>query len=151
MSPFQSKHPHVIYEYVDSSPQGCAVTQGYGDDPNSYLSDQPAQLKSAVDSNNAGGDDGGGGRRRKPGASSTTDKETEDESGLDHLNKFLNAQSKYFNVSMITKRDIRDTRKYIELALVIDKAMFDKRPHTKRKDVITDAIQVVNVADLVRK
>ena len=26
----QNKHPHVIYEYADSSIQGCAVTEGFG-------------------------------------------------------------------------------------------------------------------------
>ena len=25
----QSKHPHVLYEYKDNSPQGCAVTDNY--------------------------------------------------------------------------------------------------------------------------
>ena len=47
------------------------------------------------------------------------------------------------------KRDVRSVKKFIEVALVLDKAMFDKRPHSSRKDVIHDAIQVVNIADLV--
>ena len=25
----QSKHPHVLYEYKDNTPQGCAVTDNY--------------------------------------------------------------------------------------------------------------------------
>ena len=41
------------------------------------------------------------------------------------------------------KRDVRTVKKFIEVALVLDKAMFDKRPHSSRKDVIHDAIQVV--------
>ena len=47
------------------------------------------------------------------------------------------------------KRDVRSVSKFIEVALVLDKAMFDKRPHSSRKDVIHDAIQVANIADLV--
>ena len=47
------------------------------------------------------------------------------------------------------KRDVRSVAKFIEVALVLDKAMFDKRPHSSRKDVIHDAIQVANIADLV--
>ena len=49
----------------------------------------------------------------------------------------------------MVKRDVRSVKKFIEVALVLDKAMFDKRPHSSRKDVIHDAIQVVNIADLV--
>lgn len=49
------------------------------------------------------------------------------------------------------KRDVRSVAKFIEVALVLDKAMFDKRPHSSRKDVIHDAIQVANIADLVKK
>ena len=41
-------------------------------------------------------------------------------------------------------------KKFIEVALVLDKAMFEKRPHSTRKDVIHDAIQVANIADLVK-
>ena len=44
------------------------------------------------------------------------------------------------------KRDVRTVKKFIEVALVLDKAMFDKRPHSSRKDVIHDAIQVVCTA-----
>ena len=47
------------------------------------------------------------------------------------------------------KRDVRSVKKFIEVALVLDKAMFDKRPHSSRKDVIHDAIQVANIADMV--
>ena len=25
----QAKHPHVLYEYKDNTPQGCAVTDNY--------------------------------------------------------------------------------------------------------------------------
>lgn len=47
------------------------------------------------------------------------------------------------------KRDVRDATKYIETSLVIDKAMFDKRNGSTRAEVVHDAIQVANIADLV--
>lgn len=48
------------------------------------------------------------------------------------------------------KRDVRDATKYIETAIIIDKAMFDKRNGSTRAEVVHDAIQVANIADLVR-
>lgn len=47
------------------------------------------------------------------------------------------------------RRDVRETTKYIETALVIDKAMFDRRNGSTRAEVVHDAIQVANIADLV--
>jgi len=47
------------------------------------------------------------------------------------------------------KRDVRDAPKYIETAIVIDKALFDKRNGSTRADIVHDAIQVANIADLV--
>lgn len=49
------------------------------------------------------------------------------------------------------KRDVREATKYIETAIVIDKAMFDKRNGSTRAEVVHDAIQVANIADLVSK
>lgn len=48
------------------------------------------------------------------------------------------------------RRDVSETTKYIETAIVIDKAMFEKRNGSTRAEVIHDAIQVANIADLVR-
>ena len=48
------------------------------------------------------------------------------------------------------RRDVRDATKYIETAIIIDKAMFDKRNGSTRAEVVHDAIQVANIADLVR-
>lgn len=46
------------------------------------------------------------------------------------------------------KRDVREATKYIETALLIDKAMFEKRNGSTRTEVVHDAIQVANIADL---
>ncbi|XP_045485062.1 disintegrin and metalloproteinase domain-containing protein 22 isoform X8 [Pieris rapae] len=46
------------------------------------------------------------------------------------------------------RRDVRETTKYIETALVIDKYMFEKRNGSTRTEVVHDAIQVANIADL---
>jgi hypothetical protein len=50
--------------------------------------------------------------------------------------------------SMRLKRDVREATKYIETAIVIDKAMFEKRNGSTRTDVVHDSIQVANIADL---
>ncbi|XP_053982119.1 disintegrin and metalloproteinase domain-containing protein unc-71 isoform X5 [Hylaeus volcanicus] len=46
------------------------------------------------------------------------------------------------------KRDVREAIKYIETAIIIDKAMFEKRNGSTRSEVVHDAIQVANIADL---
>lgn len=51
-------------------------------------------------------------------------------------------------VKVRMKRDIREVTKYIEIAMVIDKAMFEKRNGSTRTEVVHDAIQVANIADL---
>lgn len=47
------------------------------------------------------------------------------------------------------KRDVREATKYIETAIVVDRAMFEKRNGSTRAEVVHDAIQVANIADLV--
>ncbi|KAK9501700.1 hypothetical protein O3M35_012376 [Rhynocoris fuscipes] len=52
------------------------------------------------------------------------------------------------NPSLRFRRDVSEATKYIETALVIDKAMFEKRNGSTRAEVVHDAIQVANIADL---
>lgn len=47
------------------------------------------------------------------------------------------------------KRDVREATKYIETAIIVDKLMFEKRNGSTRAEVVHDAIQVANIADLV--
>ncbi|XP_063921837.1 disintegrin and metalloproteinase domain-containing protein unc-71 isoform X1 [Zophobas morio] len=62
----------------------------------------------------------------------------------------LNTHAGFFPTSSNhrPKRDVREATKYIETAIVIDKAMFEKRNGSTRTDVVHDSIQVANIADL---
>jgi len=64
-----------------------------------------------------------------------------------HITGYVDKQDR--NGAGRYKRDVRDATKYIETAIIIDKAMFDKRNGSTRAEVVHDAIQVANIADLV--
>ena len=100
----QKKHPHVIYEYSDRSPQGCAV-------PSSFVAGSAAAVLN-------------------PGSSPY---EQRSQRNVDKLLKFLNSTPSTADADddddvldangNKAKRDVRMMQKFIETALVIDKAM----------------------------
>lgn len=61
----------------------------------------------------------------------------------------INIEEQHANGAGRYKRDVREATKYIETAIVVDKAMFEKRNGSTRAEVVHDAIQVANIADLV--
>ena len=118
---YQNKHPHIIYEYSDKSPQGCALDTNYGN----YGSRSGGY-------NNAG-------RKQRDTSDSKKDDPSLDIENLDlplpssssmlFDEDVIGGMRKNINelVSNITetksKRDVRDSKKFIELALIVDKAM----------------------------
>jgi len=65
-----------------------------------------------------------------------------------HLNLLI---PRFHSNTSRVKRDVRYVPKFVETALVLDKAMFDNRPGLSRRDVIHESIQVANIADLYFK
>ncbi|KAL3269344.1 hypothetical protein HHI36_008416 [Cryptolaemus montrouzieri] len=59
-----------------------------------------------------------------------------------------NTHTGFLPLKTRTRRDVREATKYVETALVIDKAMFERRNGSTRIDVVHDSIQVANIADL---
>ncbi|KAJ0180250.1 hypothetical protein K1T71_003654 [Dendrolimus kikuchii] len=120
-----SKHPHVIFEARTKANKGCANKLEFR--PKSRRTKHVSYVEQPL------GDD--------PGTIDTSVRGKEErawrwwqDAGLRALNR--------------RRRDVRETTKYIETALVIDKAMFDKRNGSTRSEVVHDAIQVANIADL---
>ncbi|KAL4706299.1 hypothetical protein ACJJTC_004908, partial [Scirpophaga incertulas] len=117
------KHPHVIFEARTKANKGCANKLEFR--PKNRRTKHVSFVEEPL------GDDPG-----------TIDNQSKEErawrwwhdSGLRALNR--------------RRRDVRETTKYIETALVIDKAMFDRRNGSTRSEVVHDAIQVANIADL---
>ncbi|XP_050559266.1 disintegrin and metalloproteinase domain-containing protein 11 isoform X7 [Spodoptera frugiperda] len=120
-----SKHPHVIFEARTKANKGCANKLEFR--PKSRRTKHVPFVEEPL------ADD--------PGNMDSTTRTKEErawrwwqDAGLRALNR--------------RRRDVRETTKYIETALVIDKAMFDRRNGSTRSEVVHDAIQVANIADL---
>ena len=105
----QNKHPHVIYEYSDTSTQGCAVTEGFG----------------GVPGTSGGGVMGGGyGNNRQKRRTGGSDP-------VQDVKDFLKANAAAVKPSDGVAFEVKQRRQsgsnayptFIELALIIDKAM----------------------------
>lgn len=128
------KHPHVIFEARTTANKGCANSgslewrlnrrqkhiSGFAAGPGLPGMVDMAHLLPLSTHGNGGSDSGGGPSMTDGG-------------GGGH---------RY-------KRDVREAIKYIETAIIVDRAMFEKRNGSTRAEVVHDAIQVANIADLV--
>ena len=142
--PLQSKHPHVLYEYKDNTPQGCAVPD------NSYSSGGYERGKRSSVANLLPIKETAAEAEASEAAEATDFEAKDDKMEAEEEEEAATTNEHEADPDEKVKRDVRSVAKFIEVALVLDKAMFDKRPHSSRKDVIHDAIQVANIADLVR-
>ncbi|CAG5011309.1 unnamed protein product [Parnassius apollo] len=118
------KHPHVIFEARTKANKGCANKLEFR--PKSRRTKHVSFVEEPL------GDD-----PRNTGSSKSRENRTWrwwQDAGQRAINR--------------RRRDVRETTKYIETALVIDKAMFDRRNGSTRSEVVHDAIQVANIADL---
>lgn len=123
-----SKHPHIIYESIEKPHQHCGVLDN--------------QLRSS-----------GTRSRREALQEHAHGEETDEVISSEYRNhKLSSPRTAENNVSWArTRRDVRYVPKFVETALVLDKAMFDNRPGLSRRDVIHESIQVANIADLYFK
>jgi len=155
-----SKHPHIIYESNEKPKQLCGVLDNQLRNSNYHRSKRHTD-----DHHESHAHQEHNFHHHHP-------QEEEDFSWDEKVNKrnLLNLdvrkssdsesipQSSLINLKTRTRlnstrarRDVRYVPKFIETALVLDKAMFDNRPGLSRRDVIHESIQVANIADLYFK
>ncbi|KAE8736896.1 hypothetical protein FOCC_FOCC017648 [Frankliniella occidentalis] len=87
------------------------------------------------------------------GKKKTTKKEEDKDQLIDEQKK-SKREKKRRRKLMRLKRNIQGMTKFIELALVLDKSMvakFSRRPNYTREDIVHDALQIANIADLTWK
>ena len=147
------RHPHVIYRYFSEtrSKHTCGNTRMHEWGFKQYRKrPQPSALY------------------QSPSASSSSDRDPSSQDGADGQEELAKSkeqdrsrQSKFesksrtsglnvppLNVHNKQKRDVRAVEKYVELALVLDKAMFDSRSNLTRQEVVYDALQIINCVDM---
>ena len=108
-----NKHPHVIYEYSDKSPQvgwGTRCHSGQVSGSSGSIGSTDCSFQGCAVSPNAGGGGGLSGKRKRRDTSDTPD--------------FLRDVAGMFEAAgNREKRNTRSVVKFIEMALVLDKAM----------------------------
>ncbi|KAK6634656.1 hypothetical protein RUM43_012057 [Polyplax serrata] len=157
------KHPHVIFEARTKQNKGCANSGNLDWRKNSRktkhvtgLMGDPESILDARYRRNAEGSP----LSKLFGAYGTEKKNSTGDSKIwDRVSDYSKLEdNRWFDEYVLKnafehgvrfKRDVREATKYVETALVLDKAMFEKRNGSTRSDVIHDAIQVANIADLV--
>lgn len=142
-----TQHPHVVYESRSGVHQACANTRLFEMGMRNYR-DTSHKAEMLVHAGNhseqlAGAETVLPGRRsRNIAADAASQAETSvfSSDGRFHGDDVGPTPSR-------NARDVRSVTKHIEMALVLDKAMFDSRNASTRESVIHDAVQIVNIAD----
>jgi len=161
-----SKHPHIIYESNEKPKQLCGVldnhlrNSNYNRQKREAGSDEHARDHEHHHDHHHQHDsvwkqdekDHRWGEKVKNTNSLNLDFRKSDVSDFAiNEDSLINSKLRTRNNVTRSRRDVRYVPKFIETALVLDKAMFDNRPGLSRRDVIHESIQVANIADLYFK
>ena len=140
------RHPHVIYRYFSEtrSKHTCGNTRmhewgfkQYRKRPSSQSSALQASSSPSLSPSDSNLEPGSNNDPRNGGLLSSSRPRSEAKSRTSGLTE----QHKQ-------KRDVRAVEKYVELALVLDKSMFDSRSNLTRQEVVYDALQIINCVDM---
>ncbi|KAJ4431295.1 hypothetical protein ANN_19892 [Periplaneta americana] len=141
---YAQKHPHVIFEARTKTNKGCANSGNLEWRMKNYR-----RQKHVSGMTEGAGANASGSRYRRsvrigPKFRWTLRKGARVRRDVKEGSRNLRDREEYARY----RRDVREATKYIETAIVIDKAMFEKRNGSTRMEVVHDAIQVANIADL---